>query len=461
MSYRNFTFEISEEECVGNSAGKHNFNALNLEANICNLIHEFETENLETTTYNSFNLFFQQAPDLQAFKAATRYNTAYTTVQYLSAYWEKKELSILYPVNISPIGNQTINSPTASTPLTTLIGLSKAYLTLNFPASSFKQGTKLHVNMFPYSYAPNSPDKQDLFTETNTAFYSFYNRTMVSDVTRKSVHFANPQILTFHQFKNDWMFIGVAGPMQPEVDPTKPRKTVILTISKNVTNYDVSTNVKADANYVAGNTDIVVKVESGVIISSRDATTPALNISNLTGADSVILFNYGSILGAGGEGGAGGNSAGVGDIIGHQGQRGGTAIAAFAPTTIENHGIIYAGAGGGAGGQGSTSGNSSVGGGGGGGAGTQPGPGGYRGQNRVFKNANVKVRDGSIGASSTGGKGGPGLGENSKSSGGDGGNLGMPGQSVNGVSGGEAGYYILGNPSVYWAIRGDVAGNAI
>ena len=45
MATRNFTLEISEKEYVGNSVGKHNYNALSLETHICNLSKEFNTDN--------------------------------------------------------------------------------------------------------------------------------------------------------------------------------------------------------------------------------------------------------------------------------------------------------------------------------------------------------------------------------------------------------------------------------
>ena len=106
--------------------------------------------------------------------------------------------------------------------------------------------------------------------------------------------------------------------------------------------------------------------------------------------DLVYILNYGEIVGAGGGGGTGGNGTGdtfgPGIHTGSAGSDGGTAIQAFIPSIIENHGSIYSGGGGGGGGFGGINGSSSTGGGGGGGAGVQPGPGGIRGSNIQLQN---------------------------------------------------------------------------
>lgn len=157
-----------------------------------------------------------------------------------------------------------------------------------------------------------------------------------------------------------------------------------------------------------------VFVRNGVTIGSLDTSRPALK-ATLTGQNSRVFLTVepgGSIVGAGGAGGDGGLGSTV-LIRGQDGQDGGPALEARTLISIVNGGTIGGGGGGGAGGDGSTGGDGS---GGGGGAGVVSGPGGNRGNPAAQP-----------GGPTTGGAGGIPLGTGTLSFGGDGGDLGQPG----------------------------------
>jgi hypothetical protein len=154
-----------------------------------------------------------------------------------------------------------------------------------------------------------------------------------------------------------------------------PRVVSTVTLSSNTSNYTLT--VGSIPGYVAGNTDVILVVNSGVSVSSTSTASSALLITGLDAADTVTLTNNGTIVGAGGAGGFGGatgvteesgNTDGPGyggdnpvnpagsngaSITGGNGSVGGVAISmnTNSPLRIENNGTIVGG-GGGAGGDG-------------------------------------------------------------------------------------------------------------
>lgn len=204
---------------------------------------------------------------------------------------------------------------------------------------------------------------------------------------------------------------------------------------------------------------------------------PGFNAFTMPNGSKVILFNYGTILAGGGNGGIGGReSDGVceGDVDGGAGGRGGDAVLTNSdvPILVYNYGTLRAGGGGGGGGRG---GCCSAGGGGGGGAGTPPGSGGPGNTWRCIGGTicpcggrNGSSNAGSPGTATAGGLGAaggatqttacPGSGAIPGSRGGNGGANGQAGQNggtENGCcgsgcvagAGGGPGYAINGNGS--------------
>ena len=239
---------------------------------------------------------------------------------------------------------------------------------------------------------------------------------------------------------------------------SRQRVTINLTISSNVNNYQISQ--QRGGSYEAGFTDITVTNNSGIVVGSTAVGTASLATGaapNYASGDTIKIVNNGSIVGKGGNGGAGMANNGTGVAAG---QAAGDAIDIAFPTTVQNASgakIEGAGGGGGGGGRGSTvqpgqpgnppsqSGGKSQGqqpgqpsnppatqffggGGGGGGAGNQVGSGGAGGSSQG--------QAGQAGGADSGGSGGSATGQTNPD-GGAGGAVGAAGGA--GQQGGAAG----------------------
>ena len=136
---------------------------------------------------------------------------------------------------------------------------------------------------------------------------------------------------------------------------SRQRVTINLTISSNVNNYQISQ--QRGGSYEAGFTDITVTNNSGIIVGSTAVGTASLATGaapNYASGDTIKIVNNGSIVGKGGNGGAGMANNGTGVAAG---QAAGDAIDIAFPTTVQNASgakIEGAGGGGGGGGRGST-----------------------------------------------------------------------------------------------------------
>lgn len=119
------------------------------------------------------------------------------------------------------------------------------------------------------------------------------------------------------------------------------RKAVALVLSANQANYNLDTSKVSD--YVAGITDVVLTINSGVVIGSTSTATYALNVDTSWNAgDTIKIVNAGTIEGAGGAGGA----ANFGD-----GSAGGPALRCQRAVSVDNTGgVIASGGKGGSGG---------------------------------------------------------------------------------------------------------------
>ena len=136
---------------------------------------------------------------------------------------------------------------------------------------------------------------------------------------------------------------------------SRQRVTINLTISSNVNNYQISQ--QRGGSYEAGFTDITVTNNSGIVVGSTAVGTASLATGaapNYASGDTIKIVNNGSIVGKGGNGGAGMANDGTGVAAG---QAAGDAIDIAFPTTVQNASgakIEGAGGGGGGGGRGST-----------------------------------------------------------------------------------------------------------
>lgn len=196
----------------------------------------------------------------------------------------------------------------------------------------------------------------------------------------------------------------------------------------------------------------LLNISPGVVVSGCAAGDTALSFSSMTFNAEIIINNYGTIAGAGGEGGAGSLEQGCSGLFAYAtgGKPGGSAIATKSgiPVSVNNYGII-AGGGGGGGGSGGNPGG--YGGGGGGGAGIVMGPGGLPGG--IYSGNQFgcfPTRPGVAGTAGTTTAGGPGgVSTNGGATGGGGGNRAQTGQNGIGnlsfiAAGGAGGKAIIG-----------------
>jgi len=201
----------------------------------------------------------------------------------------------------------------------------------------------------------------------------------------------------------------------------------------------------------------VIRIESGVTISGCAPGDTALSFSNMLNNANITILNYGTIAGAGGNGGMAAIESGCQASqlpFPLPGNGGGHAVSSKTGVqiTINNYGIV---SGGGGGGGGSSKGTSSgQGGGGGGGAGIIAGTGGTGGGfyqagstgppfNLPTCTVVITAQPGGAGQVTNGGPGGAGF--NGGPAGGNGGARGQAGQNgPTGAAGGAAGKAIAG-----------------
>lgn len=179
------------------------------------------------------------------------------------------------------------------------------------------------------------------------------------------------------------------------------RVTVNLTISANTKNYNIFSS--KGGTYVAGRTDIILTINSGIVVGSTSTATYSLDTgTGWDAGDTISIVNNGYIAGKGGTGGRGGNKANLSQA----GFAGGPGFRAqFACTITNASGYIYSGGGGGGAGRNVTGSSGYYAFGGGGGAGNSIG---IRG--KVWASTSVASSMAESGNLTHGGGGGPAIG---------------------------------------------------
>lgn len=241
------------------------------------------------------------------------------------------------------------------------------------------------------------------------------------------------------------------------------RVTVNVTISSNTANYVFNTS-KITSGYVAGTTDAVLTINSGVIVSSSSTGSYALTVDTSWAAgDTVRINNAGVILGRGGDGARGANeNSGT-----SPGGSGGPALLIQRATSINNTNRIAGGGGGGGGGGGAyaSAGKGYYGAGGGGGGGGIGGSSGGGGGSGAY--SGTSGGGGTLTSNGGGGSGGNHNGQAVGGGGGSGGGYGSSGSNGGGSSpysvapssGGSGGAAVVGNSNVTWIATGNRDGS--
>jgi hypothetical protein len=258
-----------------------------------------------------------------------------------------------------------------------------------------------------------------------------------------------------------------------------------LTIASNTNNYNLRSAAVAAGWPGTTDTSVTVTLNPGVYVGSGSTGSYAFDVGSPWPAGSTVtLVNQGTVVGRGGNGGAGGRGfpgqAPTSQIT-TTGSAGGGGLVTTRATTITNNGKIAGGGGGGGGGGSSTHKNSIRAGGGGGGAGIGGGSGGTGGtghyqtghgsQNGQGSSYTAAGSGGGAGSSTSigqtarvGGAGGAGGSYGSGGSHGGNGNHDTgdhtgPGVGTQGLSGGAAGAAVAGNPFVTYPVTGQRDGS--
>lgn len=134
---------INLSDCVGDSLGKINYNALSLDTNVCNISSQFFQK--PDDFYSRFSDLSQNISNFNAFadyfEYPTDFNLATTTTKYLSSAWQKREITFTFPINIYQADGIIkmyidVNYPNDTLSVFGLNKLNSLYPAKNFPSNS-------------------------------------------------------------------------------------------------------------------------------------------------------------------------------------------------------------------------------------------------------------------------------------------------------------------------------------
>jgi hypothetical protein len=216
---------INDNDCLGDSLGKHNYNALALDTSICNLSSVLfsSADNVSTFFEEISSVFTKINSFTQDYTLDKFYHiqTASTTVRLLSSFWSKYHFSVQYPVNLSILqSTDTVDAPSLSATDTASINdairlkfnnMVLRYLNNNFTPTSYPDGTTLNVILFLYNTTPDISDANSLITETDFPVnrYNYLDRTIQANFTRDNLYFTKGITMGYYKQDNIWNYIGV------------------------------------------------------------------------------------------------------------------------------------------------------------------------------------------------------------------------------------------------------------
>lgn len=112
MSCTTPILNIELGDCLGDSIGKHNYNALVLDAQVCNLSSlYFNSSSDLSDTFSNFlsvlNIFETLIPVFNQ-KQTNDIITTSVVTEILSSYWSNQEFTVQYPINAATIFDNTV-----------------------------------------------------------------------------------------------------------------------------------------------------------------------------------------------------------------------------------------------------------------------------------------------------------------------------------------------------------------
>lgn len=149
-----YNHKLYEDDSVGNSLGKLNYNFLNTDIQVCNLMYNFFEGNhaIFTNFLNFSSKFINILELIEKFDTSNVYQQAYTATNILSSYWNKKEITVQYPINfLSDSQNSIKDFYLKDADNNALIETAKNYLNKNFPLDTFNEGDIVNVQFLLYN----------------------------------------------------------------------------------------------------------------------------------------------------------------------------------------------------------------------------------------------------------------------------------------------------------------------
>lgn len=252
--------KIEPDECVGDSVGKHNYNALALDTTLCNLSGLFYTNDLNITKVidDLYYIAFEYDSLYNKYKLnyANEFKKAATTVNLLSSFWGNYEFSINLPINTVSLNSQDIylltpvlssinESNISRIANTTLKHISEIELNNNYSPLKYPDYTIINVNVLLYNLAPtiktqnNNVDPLIKIKYSPTQSYNYTNRVINASYSRDNVYVSTGLILRFYVKDKKWNYMGYI--LNDKIYSAKPNINVSA-IKPNTTNILNSTN---------------------------------------------------------------------------------------------------------------------------------------------------------------------------------------------------------------------------
>jgi hypothetical protein len=229
---------IDSQDCVGDSLGKHNYNALALDTSVCNLSSLIYggTTNV-ATIFNELSSIISSYQDIErTYDENKLYHilTSSTTVNLLSSFWGKYTFSVEYPMNSINLPDENLSAivPVLSTVNTrTIEGIiesrlktnANSYLLEKYNPNNFPNNTIVNVVFFLYNLQPNLNNSNNRINDAITKYRSTYPsngvdvesygfsmnvRTLYPRFHRDDVHLTTGVILKYIVQDYKWVYIG-------------------------------------------------------------------------------------------------------------------------------------------------------------------------------------------------------------------------------------------------------------
>jgi hypothetical protein len=260
---------IDLQDCIGDSLGKHNYNALILDTTICNL-----SSLMYSNITNVSNMFQELSSIMQSYNSLNRkydedkvnhITLASSTVNLLSSFWGRYEFSVLYPLNAISLSNENL---TILTPIlsnvnlvnvnrvteNTLKNFAYSYLQESFDTTTFEENAQVTVNVgfFLYNVMPNLTDStvNDTLTKITyspQSFFDYNTRLLTYNFRRDNTHFTTGVILKYYLQDSRWNYAGYVidnNVSKSEVIPNTP--SVLQTATPTIVSPNTPTPITHD-----------------------------------------------------------------------------------------------------------------------------------------------------------------------------------------------------------------------